>query len=389
METSTQAVNYFAADLSNKLISDDHTGNLVTSPIGLVTILSMILAGSKSQTFQQLANVLNVKEKNIEQLHQSFQHVLSTLDRKPGQAEEFVKNLGDEISAYSGYDLYTKSIGFTSESIIEEYMSFLKQYYKAEMEPTKGMDMKNLMSKVNNWINNSTFGRIKEIIDSPPDPKTKLVLVNSVFFSGQWAKPFKQVTPGTFYNNGVHAKTVDMMSKEEFFNVGVDTVNGENIQIFELPYVGSASMVIIMPESKSGINKILKSDMQRLIERFESNKQETTAKVTMPKFKVDSSLNLLEAIAEMGASDLVDFAKADLSNMTGKNIGLYLNALKHKTQIDINENGTIAAASTMAGFATRALIIAELEFVVDRPFAFVIHDHVSKTILFIGKIAEL
>ena len=137
MEFSTDAVNYFSSDISNKLISDGHTGNLVTSPIGLVTVLSMILAGSKNRTFQQLTNVLNVKEQNIEQLHGSFKNVLTALDRKPGQAEAFRKNMSGEVSAYSGYDLYTKSIGFASESISEEYKSFLKQFYKAEMEITK------------------------------------------------------------------------------------------------------------------------------------------------------------------------------------------------------------------------------------------------------------
>ena len=251
------------------------------------------------------------------------------------------------------------------------------------------MDMTTLMNKANDWINNSTFGCIKKIIDSPPDPKTKLVLLNSVFFSGQWAKPFKQFTRGVFYNNGIDSKTVDMMVQEELLNVGGDDVHGEIVRIFELPYVGSASMVIIVPESKTGINTVLKADMLRVIGRFERSKQSTRAKVTLPKFKVDTSANVLEAIAEMGASDLVDFMKADLSGMTSKNSGLYLNNLQHKAHIDVNENGTVAAAATVAGFSTTSLIIAELEFVVDRPFAFVIHDHVSKAILFVGKVGEL
>ena len=91
----------------------------------------------------------------------------------------------------------------------------------------------------------------------------------------------------------------------------------------------------------------------------------------------------------MGAEDLVDYARADLSGMTGENIGLYLNAFQQKAQIDVNENGTVAAAATMAAFSVRGLIISQLKFNVDGPFAFVIRDRVSEKILFVGKVVEL
>lgn len=394
MEVSTQAVNQLAGTLSNQLITDGHTGNLVASPLGLVTILSMILAGSKSRTHEQLTQVLNIKSNQVESLHKSFENILTTLNRKPDQAND-ERNIMERIAngeakPFTGYDLYTKSVAFASDMITDDYMSFVNKAYKAQIEMgSKTLNKEEMMDKVNNWVNESTHGKIEKILDNPPNPNSKLILVNSVYFSGKWSHSFKHVSKGKFLNNGIEPKTVEMMSTTATFDVGADKVNGEDVTLVELPYVGSASMVIILPESSKGVNKVLKGNIDNVISRFDENKESTTATVKLPKFSVDSSLDLIETISALGASDLVDDVKADLSGMTGENVGLYMSQMKQKTQIDANEHGTVAASSTVAEFSVRGLLIPDLEFVADKPFAFVIRDTISGAILFVGKIAKL
>ena len=293
MDLSTQAVNHVASVLPMQLLRDGHNSNVVASPLGLVTILSMILAGSKNRTAEQLRDVLNVRENQTERLHKSFQTLLTVLDRKPDQAREFTSHRShfEDLHAYSGYDLYSKSVGFSDSSITQCYRTFLNNTYRSSVEVMKDMDQQVLMNKVNQWVNESTFGRIEKMLDRPPKPNTKLILLNSVFFSGQWDHPFKHTTKGIFYNEGVHAKEVDMMSVTAGFHVGADDVNNEAVRIIELPYVGSASMVIIVPENKTAINKLVEGNIKQVIERFEENKQKTTAEVVLPKFKFDSNLN--------------------------------------------------------------------------------------------------
>ena len=393
MDIASQAINHVASTLSAQLIDDGHGSNLIASPLGLVTILSMILAGSKNRTAEQLRDVLNVEKNKVEELHKSFQTLLSVLERKPDQANAFLDHemkFEDPYSdPYSGYDLYSKSVGFSDSSITPSYRTFLNDNYRSSVEVMKDMDLQVLMNKVNKWVKESTYGRIEKILDKPPKPNTKLVLLNSLFFSGSWEIPFKHTNKGTFYNRGVHAKQVDMMSIDQDFLVASDVVNGEDVKIIELPYIGAASMVIIVPENKTALNKVVKGKISQVIERFDKNKRGKTVQVMLPKFKFESDINLLETIAAMGAKDLVDYRHADLSGMTGRNIGLYLNALQQKAQIDVHENGTVAAASTIAEFSVRGIFMPESVFNVDGPFVFVIRDEVSEEILFVGKVVEL
>lgn len=391
MDLSSQVINNFSGNLFNILIDDGHTGNSLASPLGLVTMISMILPGCKGRTYEQLVNALNVKSDEITSLHDSFKKVVATLDRGPDQVSKFVEtgNLLDKSKPFSGYDLFNRSMAFATDSITEDYMSFLRNFYKAEMEySAETFDGSAVMEKINNWVKNTTYGRIPTILNEPPSKDVKLILLNSVFFSGKWTHNFRSLGKKTFLNNGLEKVHVDMMVNETTFNYRNYVLYGEEVEILELPYIGSSSMVVILPKNATGINKIFKNKIDKIVERFDNQKVYTKTRLVLPKFKIETTLNVIPTLKSMGVKDLLS-KSADLSGMTGTNIGLHVSKMDHKTKIEVDEKGTVAAAVTICFFRSTSLFVPTVDFIVDRPFAFVIRDTASKMILFVGKIAQL
>lgn len=399
MNAATEAVNNFAGSISNNLITDEHIGNTVVSPIGLVTIISIILAGSEGRTRQQLLNVLNIKENKVEALHYYFQRLLNSLDRKPID-HNGIKSIGDQVLPYSGYNLYTRSVGFISDEVSFEFALLTEKVYKVNIQYSSlgEIERRFLMIKVNNWANESTNGQIERIINKPPNPLDRLSFVNSVLFTAKWAKPFTSEEKGTFFNNGVDAKKVEMMHLRSWLITNFDHVDDEVVDLFELPYVGSSSMVIILPRSKTGVNKIFKGknllnkheSLQNLISKVDEGKSKMDCKVTIPKFKIENTINLRENLVSLGAVDMTSLVKSNLIYITGKEVGLYLKQLEHKVKFEINEygSGNFEPTEEENSHDYEEKKSLQLEFSVDRPFAFVIRDRLSKELFLVGKIAQ-
>lgn len=387
---SSQAVNHFSGNLFNNLVNDGHTGNALASPLGLITMLSMIMAGSKGRTQEQIAKVMNVESNQVAPLHKAFQKMVNILDREPDQVVKYLKSEDrvEELKPFTGYDLFTRSMAFATGVITEDYMTFLKNFYKAEMKySATGFDGVSVMDQINDWVNKTTYGRIPSVLNEPPTIEN-LILINSVFFSAKWVDEFRSSGKEDFLNDGVNKVQVEMMNNDDDFYYAKDVVNGEEVEILELPYHGSSSMVAILPKSPTGINNLFKAKINQVVENFDKNKTVKSIEVTFPKFKIETTLEMAETLNAMGVKDLMS-SDADLSGMTGSNIGMFMSGMTHKTKIEVDEEGTVAAAVTITTFETTSIFIPEIKMTFDRPFALVLRDTVSNMILFVGKVAEL
>ncbi len=243
--------------------------------------------------------------------------------------------------------------------------------------------------KMNKWVSKETNGKIEDLIARGIlDEDTRLVLTNAIYFLGKWNSEFdKEDTeelPFTFLDG--KKADVPMMRQEEEFLYG----ESESLQIINLPYVGhDLSMVILLPKKNDGLKE--------LEDEFEFDEfsgavwklEKREVKLMMPKFKMTSSFNLSEVLKELGMVDAFS-TDADFSGMAKKE-ELFISEVIHKAYVDVNEEGTEAAAATAVMTGDTAIPPDErgpVVFTADHPFMFVIRDKRTGTILFMGRVAD-
>uniref|UniRef100_A0A8C8SWA4 Serpin family B member 10 n=1 Tax=Pelusios castaneus TaxID=367368 RepID=A0A8C8SWA4_9SAUR len=229
-------------------------------------------------------------------------------------------------------------------------------------------------------------GKIQELlpVDSV-DSLTKLVLVNALYFKGNWAKKFKDgfTKEQPFRMTKNTTKPVQMMFQREKFNwTYIKTVH---THIIELPYVGNdLSMLILLPDDISDDTTERDLTYEKLSKWTSSEMMEKTeVDVYLPRIKMEESYDLKSTLSSMGMQDAFSEDRADFRGMSEKN-DLVLSHVFHKCFVEINEEGTEAAAATAASMTTRSLISA-IQFIADHPFLFFLRHNETKTILFLGR----
>ncbi|XP_023800881.1 leukocyte elastase inhibitor-like [Cyanistes caeruleus] len=236
-------------------------------------------------------------------------------------------------------------------------------------------------------------GKIPDLLsEGSVDSITKLVLVNAIYFKANWATKFQEAdtTDAPFWLNKNEKKTVKMMYQKNKFNFGY--IPEEKICVLELPYDGKElSMFILLPrdteEDSTGLQKMEKRLTLEMLQDWTrpENLYYTDVHVRLPKFKLEESYDLKSDLVAMGLLDVFDSGKADLSGMSGAR-DLFLSAVVHKAFVEVNEEGTEAAAAT-AGIAMLCMVIEE-DFNADHPFLFFIRHNPTQSILFLGRYAS-
>ena len=244
---------------------------------------------------------------------------------------------------------------------------------------------------INQWVEQKTANKIKDLLPHGAlKPTTRLVLTNAIYFKGDWQTQFDkaQTKDEDFHLSPAQTKKVPLMHREGGFNY----FNGGTFQVLEIPYKSNElSMVIFLPKDPGGLpaleESLTSSNTQQWLGQL---RPVPKVIVTMPKFKTTQQFELAGTLAAMGMPQAFT-ASADFSGMTGKK-DLAISAVIHKAYIDVNEEGTEAAAATgvtMRTMAARAPNPAPPPiFRADHPFVFLIRDHRSNSILFMGRTAD-
>lgn len=372
-EIVVQGNNKFAFDLYSQVKQSD--GNLFLSPFSISTALAMTYAGARGNTETQMAETLHFSLSQ-ERLHPAFLTLMQGL-----QAD----------SARSGYELSVANALWGQEGykFHEAFIDITKNYYEAgfkEVDFVKNIE--STRQTINRWVEGKTKDKIKELIKPGILTElTRLVLTNAIYFKGRWMSQFKKEStrPEPFeLINGDKAQ-VSMMNQAKEFSY----FENETAQILEMPYEeDKLSMVILLPKEKKGI-----SGLEKLLnpENFRSwlsilRKQEVI--VSLPRFKMTSEFLMNEALKSLGMADAFDMKLADFSGMTPDPIGLYISKVIHKAFVDVNEEGTEAAAATAVVMTLRGMPEPKPVFRADHPFIFIIRDIRSGSILFIGRVMD-
>ncbi|KFQ55849.1 Serpin B6, partial [Pelecanus crispus] len=245
--------------------------------------------------------------------------------------------------------------------------------------------------QINSWVAERTDGKIQNLLaEGILDSLTRLVLVNAIYFKGNWEKQFnkEQTAEMPFHINKKETKPVQMMFKMDKFNM---TYIGDfQTKILELPYVGNElSMIILLPDAiqdgSTGLESLERElTYEKLIDWINPDMMDCTeVRVSLPRFKLEEDYDLKPLLSSMGMPDAFDLEKADFSGISAGS-DLVLSEVVHKSFVEVNEEGTEAAAATAGVMVLRcAPIVAE--FTADHPFLFFIWHNKTSSILFCGR----
>ena len=242
---------------------------------------------------------------------------------------------------------------------------------------------------INRWVEEQTENKILDLIPAGAiTGESKLVLTNAVYFKGDWSKPFdtKLTKDEDFKLSSSQTVKTPLMNKQgNFLYAAVD-----GLQVLELPYGDkSLSMVVLLPDEVAGL-----ADLEARLS-FDRLRQWTTGLrsqeviVCLPKFKTTAFFRLNDVLRGMGMPSAFDPRSADFSGMTGGK-DLFISQVVHKAFVDVNEEGTEAAAATGVIMAPTAMPVRKPKpvFRADHPFVFLIRDNRNGVILFLGRLTD-
>jgi serine protease inhibitor len=362
--------NAFAVALYGQL--RDQTGNLFFSPESISTALAMAYGGARGETASEMAKTLHFTLPP-EQLHSAMGALLRDLN-----------------AAHQGYQLNVANALWAQQGYIflDAYLQLLKTDYDAGVNQVnfKGATEEARLT-INRWVEQKTQDKIKDLIQPGAlRSDTRLVLTNAIYFKGDWETQFDkaQTKNEDFYLSQTKTTTAPLMHREGGFSY----FDGGTFQLLEIPYKSKElSMIIFLPKERSGLSGFEQSLTASNLQQWLSHLAPVSKViVTVPKFKSTQQFELSAALRAMGMPDAFT-AGADFSGMTGKR-DFALSEVIHKAYVDVNEEGTEAAAATavtMRALAMRAPTQPPLVFRADHPFLFLIRDNRSNSILFMGR----
>jgi len=378
--------NKFAFDLYTELRGQE--GNLFFSPYSISTALGMTYCGARGQTETQMAGVLNfpIFAKGREELSISSK-LIPDRQKFASAFGGIVKDLNSR-GEKGGYELRAANAlwGQKGYAFLEEFLELTESYFDGRLNEVDFIRAtESARQTINNWVEKKTNNKITDIIQKGMlDSMTRLVLTNAIYFKGNWARQFKKDKTEDAPFTLADGKKVDaeMMNQTSEFGY----METASFQGLELPYVDNElSMIILLPKKIDGLDELEKTLTVENLSKWLSKLFKREVIVSVPKFKMTSQFSLASVLRSMGMTDAFS-SNANFSGINGKR-DLFISAVIHKAYVDVNEEGTEAAAAT--GVTIRLTSIGPSRtpvFKADHPFMFLIRDNHSGSILFIGRV---
>lgn len=384
-----EANNQFAIDLYNEL-NKDNGGNLFFSPWSISTALVMTYEGARGETAVQMRDVLYFPEDDVLR-RSAYARMLNRMNKAGGE-----------------YTLKTANALWLQEDypFLDNYKTTVWEYYLAKVNNYNlAGDPSGASSEINSWVSKNTNGKIDEIVNpSMFTSLTRAVLANAIYFKGDWVHKFDKddTKDEDFTLESGQTVKVPMMKLVDN-DLEFRYAESDGVQILELPYKGDKlSMLVLLPRTETPPNvqndehapeitsmdeleSILSADK---LTEWRSKLSPTEVHIYLPKFTFETSYSLKDHLSAMGMDiAFADNGSADFSGMDGTKL-LYIDKVLHKAFVDVNEEGTEAAAATVVFMVFTSVGPRYVEFRADHPFIFLIQENRSGNILFMGKVAN-
>jgi len=359
-----EANNRFALDIYNEVSPKEK--NVFFSPYSVSSALAMAFEGARGKTAEDIKSALYFPEAEV--MRRGYARLYNEINSE----EDYDLNIANALWVQRDYKL------------LEDYLSVIKDYYGGNAENVDFVrDPEGSREKINGWVEDQTKERIKDLI--PPstiDSLTRLIITNAIYFKGEWAMQFNKDSTKReeFRVDGDKTVEVDMMSLlEQSFRY----LENSEVQVLELPYKGeNTSMIILLPRGE--IDDFENSLSYEKLMGYMSGMESTDVDVYLPRFTLEKMLGLNDFLMKRGMGSAFG-DRADFSGMTG-NRDLFISDVIHKAFVEVNEEGTEAAAATAVVFRATSMPKPRNVFRADHPFIFFIQR--NGNILFMGRVAD-
>ncbi|HEY6156880.1 MAG TPA: serpin family protein [Gemmatimonadales bacterium] len=365
------ADNRFAFNLFGEIARQaSPDSNLFISPLSAAMALAMAYNGAAGATRAEMQQVLALQGMALDDVDQSYRSLIALLRGLDPQVAFTVAN----SVWYDPDPRYAPT---------PDFLTATQTYFDARVE---SLDFGNptAAATINGWVNEQTHGKIPTIVPDPIPPEVVAYLINAIYFKGSWTARFdkSRTRPGAFRLASGGAATVPMMTHGSTVRVGYGRADG--VTLLDLPYGGQAfSMTIALPQDAAGIDSLVQGLTEERWSRWIAGLDSGSYEVIMPKFTLTYGLSLNDVLKALGMpSAFCGSAATDFTRMNPTG-ALCISNVRHKAFVDVNEEGTEAAAATSVEFGITSM---PTSLVVDRPFVFAIRERLSGTILFLGRV---
>jgi len=362
----------FACDIYKILSSGD--GNVFFSPHSISTALAMTYAGARELTESQMSDTLHFPF-GQEVLHPVFGELETAL---------MSVQISGELEMLTANSLWPDA----TYQFLPLFIETVRTHYRSDVFPLDFRESEQARVRINTWVEEKTNDKIQDLI--PPgalDAMTRLVLVNAIYFKGSWLNEFEKnrTSEQPFHKANGESVTVKLMSGKK----PAKLAEFPDLQVLELPYRGSnLVMLIALPAKTDGLPAVEASLTPGQLSLWSDALRSQEVRVFLPVFSMTQQFELNRVLQSMGMVDAFDPAKADFSGMDGGQGTLFISDVIHKAFVDVNEEGTEAAAATAVIMRATSMPPPAPVFRADRPFLFLIKDNHTGSILFAGRYAD-
>jgi serpin B len=344
--------------------------NLFISPTSISMALAMTYNGAVAETKDAMAQTLEIQSLNHDELNRGFSALRAALTGTDAKVKLQIAN-----------SLWGKqSIRFNPDFIQRN-----RRFYGAEVTTLDFGDPAS-PGKINAWVKDKTAGKIDKIIDQI-DPQAVLYLLNAIYFKGTWADEFKKSDTKDEPFKIAGSPSVPIMHQSGKYQY----LENPKFQAVALPYGGNrASMYIFLPAEGSSLAEFHRSLTAQNWAQWMSQFAKLQGDIGVPRFKLEYEMLLNDPLKALGMGVAFDADRANFTGIADSSENISISRVKHKTFVDVNEEGTEAAAVTSVEMVTTSAIRVQKTFrmIVDRPFFFAIRDNQTGQVLFMGSVAD-
>merc|ERR1719233_1796706 len=341
--------------------------NFVFSPFSISAVMAMLNTGARGQTLDQIKKGLFFPPSPT--LQAEYRNIIPSIR----STEDFTIEIANNVFVNKNF------------SILRNFKEILRNSFHSNIQDMDFEDPKAAADIINDWVEDRTRDKIQDLIQQDMiDEDTRMVLVNAIYFKSNWAKKFERTEPMKYHIKPSSSVDVPMMKKtDEIFYASLDSLSSTMI---ELPYKGDRIvMQVLLPKSKYGLvdveEKLKNLDIHEL---FEKEKEKTEVIIGLPKFKQENTVQLNKQLSMLGLNNMFS-PFADFSGITNER-GLHVSQAVQKAFIEVNEEGTEAAAATGLAAVAFSSPLHQSFFIADHPFIFYLRDEDTGILLFQGRV---
>jgi serpin B len=364
-EPIVKSINRFAFDVFKEAASSENDTNALVSPYSISSALGMTFNGAGGATKDSIAGTLRYDDIPVKVINDSYKNL-----------DQQIKSINRMISIETANSIWYRG----NFEVKKAFLDINREYFGADILPADFADPQ-VCTQINDWIADKTNNRIRDMLDCPIHSLVMMYIINAVYFKGVWQYQFDstKTMEMPFYLADGSRSACDMMKQRNEYLYQANN----DFQAVEIPYGdGRFGMMVFLPAKSKTIREFIAGLTYENWNKWQSDFTKDSVTLWLPKFRVNYNILLNDALKALGMRNAFG-GNADFSGIS-EEVGLFISRVLHNTFIQVDEQGTEAAAATVVEFKKGPG--HENTMAVNRPFVYVIHDNVTGAILFIGKI---